>query len=450
MAEETAGASAPSHSELLAEALDLMMDFKTQEEACKHASRADGSGTGVDRSVFGKRLAQAMRGRDGARVPLTEQERAFHEEWSAQDCVDSLREVQRRFPHVFITRTFYRNETEIADSTWNRYFGTFLEFKRQARLQFSRFAHRLELNIARHASVDRMREVNEHKNDWEGAYKRPHGGRWQTAVIASDQHDIRMDPFYRRTLLSTIARAQPEKVVLGGDLFDLPDFSKHTKDPRDFRLVEGIHAVHSFLGDIRAAAPETEITLTEGNHEYRLLRMLAEQNPGFMVLLAELHGWTVPKLLGLDLFQVNFIARADLTAFNDRDVKIQLRKNYEIFWRCLLVGHYPDMRNMGLPGCSGHHHSHEMWSGYSPLYGPMEWHQLGCGHVREASYAPGEKWGNGFMLAHVDTLKQRTQFEYVDVSHQSAMIGGRMYTRGHDEPVLDLLQDAPQGAAPQD
>jgi hypothetical protein len=93
---------------------------------------------------------------------------------------------------------------------------------------------------------------------------------------------------------------------------------------------------------------------------------------------------------------------------------------------------------MGIPGASGHHHKHLVWTAYSPVHGPWEWHQLGCGHQREASYCAGEKWGQGFLLAHADTRTKRTQFEYADLSHPGAMVGGKFYERTAAEPVLDL------------
>jgi hypothetical protein len=330
--------------------------------------------------------------------------------------------------------------SDISDSTWNRYFGTFLEFKRQAGLQLSRHAHRLERNIAKHASVDVQREMNRSKGEWGDAFLRVRSKRFQSVLALFDVHDKNCDPFWRRVAVDTAFRLQPEKIILPGDLFDLPEFSKFAKDPRSFELLERIAWVHAFLRDLREACPDAEITITEGNHEFRLLRHLSEESPAMRVILSDLHKFTVPKLLGLEDFQVNFVARADLAAWNEVDIKRQLRKNYIIFWDALLFGHFPEMRSMGYPGASGHHHRHVVWSDYSPQFGPMEWHQSGCGHAREASYMPGETFANGFLIAHVDTQHRRTQFEYVDVSHSRACVGGKFYERDAHEPIPDLVK----------
>jgi hypothetical protein len=356
-----------------------------------------------------------------------------------RECIAELRRIAELDTTRVVTRNAFRNESRLAESAWNVHFGTFLEFKRQAGIILSRHAHRLERDIAKHASVDKLRALNVSKAGFEGKYLRPHSGRWQTALVLSDVHDLHCDLFFRRVLLDTAKRVQPEKIVLNGDIFDLPEFSKHAQDPREYRLLEAVRWVHSFLGDLRRACPDAEMTFIEGNHEFRLMRHLGEETTAMMVVLADLHGFTVPKLLGLDKFGLNYVARADMTAFTERDIKSQLRKNYVTLWdEALLFGHFPEQRLMGIPGASGHHHKHLVWSAYSPRFGSYEWHQLGCGHQREASYCNGEKWANGFLLAHCDTITHRTQFEYLDLSHPGAMVGGKFYERTDAERVLDI------------
>ena len=377
---------------------------------------------------------------EGPPSPLSEDQRKFHPEWTAEDCCVELQRIANIDTTKVISRNYFRVHSDISESTWNRYFGTFEEFKRQAGIILSRHAHRLEKSIAKHASVDKLRDLNAEKRSFEGTYLRPSSKRWQSALVLADLHDRHCDPFYRRVALDTAARVQPEKVILNGDIFDLPEFSKHFQDPRTFNILDRIKWVHAFLGDLRIAAPDAEITFVEGNHEARLLRHLSEQTPAMLTVLADLHGFTAAKLLGLDRYELNYVARMDLTAFTEADIKGQLRKNYTVQWDgALLFGHFPDMRRMGIPGASGHHHRHEVWSAYSPVHGAWEWHQTGCGHQREASYCAGEKWQNGFLIAHCDTLTKRTQFEYVDLSHSAAMVGGKFYQRTDEEPILDLL-----------
>ncbi|WP_157130292.1 metallophosphoesterase [Burkholderia pseudomallei] len=374
-----------------------------------------------------------LRGRLRGAVPLSEDQRKFQPDWTADDCIAELQRIAKIDDTKVITRNYFRVHSDISESTWNRHFGTFLEFKRQAGIILSRHAHGMERAIAKHASKDNQRRMNAEKQQWEGKYLRSNAQRWQSCLVGSDIHDKLCDPFYRRLFIETAQRAQPEKIVLNGDIFDLTEFGKYTQDPRQFDVLGRLKWVHQFLAELRQVAPDAEIIFVEGNHEFRLLRHMTEATPALMVVLADLHGMTVPDLLGLTKYEVNYIARMDLAAFNEADIKKELAKNYVLLWDALLFHHFPEGRNMGYPGANGHHHKHLVWNHYSPQFGPYEWHQLGAGHIRQASYCAGEKWSNGFLLCHVDTHTKRTQFEYIDCSHGHAMIGGRFYERQPNE-----------------
>lgn len=396
----------------------------------KHKTiRAAAHSLGISRQTLQDGI-HAMRGR--VEVPLSEDAQKFHN-WTPDQCIAELRRIAEIDTTKVISRNYFRNNSKISESTWNRHFGTFEEFKRQAGIILSRHAHRLEKNIALHASKDKQRAKNEEKRGWEGAYLRPHSGRFQTVLVCSDIHDQACDPFYRRILIDTAKRVQPEKIVLNGDIFDLPEFSKYTQDPRKFGPTERIKWVHALLEDLRAACPDAEITFVEGNHEFRLLRHLTEATPALMTVLSELHGMSVSDILGLKQFELNYIARADLAAFNEADIKKELSKNYVILYDAVLFNHFPEGRSMGFPGANGHHHKHVVWNDYSPIFGSFEWHQLGCGHGPSASYCAAEKWSQGFLLCHVDTHKKHTQFEYIDTTFAHAIVGGRFYERAEEE-----------------
>jgi hypothetical protein len=367
-------------------------------------------------------------------VPLSENQRKYHPEWTAQDCIDHLRSIAQAHPDQVISRNFFRVNSDISESTWNRHFGTFQQFKRSAGVILTRHQHRLELQVAKHAGADSYRAMNVDKADWSGKFLRPHSTRFQTILIGNDIHDRNCDPFWRRCFIDTAKRAQPEKVVLNGDVFDLPEFGKYPVDPREWDVVGRIRWVHQFLRDLRAACPDAEIVFVEGNHEYRLLRHLAEATPAMRVVLSDLHGFTVPKLLGLTDFEVNYISRSDLAGFTERDIKKEVSKNYWVGYDSFLAHHFPEGRDMGFPGSNGHHHRHIVWSSYSPIFKSFEWHQVGCGHARAADYCAGEKWSLGFLLAHIDTHKRWTAFDYCSLLDH-AVIGGQYYERQPEEFV---------------
>lgn len=365
-------------------------------------------------------------------VPLSESVDKFKPEWGQRECIAELRRIAEAEPERVITRNYFRNHAVCSESTWTRYFGSWNEFKSQAGVTLSRVAKRLEAEIARHASVDRMRQLNSERYSYAGAYLKPNRSRFKRTLIGTDLHDIWCDPFWLRVFVDAARRIQPDKIVIGGDLFDLPEFSKYTVDPRVWNPVGRIKAAHVILRSLREAAPDAEIDLLEGNHEFRLLRFLAEATPALRTILADLHGFTVARLFGLDEFEVNYHAAADLAVFTPRDVNSEIKKNHVLCWDSLLVHHFPAGRAMGVPGCHGHHHAHIVWPHYTKRYGASEWHQLGGGCVRRAEYCDGDKWSNGFAVAHTDVLALKTTFEYVEV-RDFAVLGGEYYRRKKSE-----------------
>ena len=211
-------------------------------------------------------------------IPLSEDRRKKTSE-SPEKLIEILRDMAKANPDMIVTRNFFRVNSHYAESAWNEHFGTFEEFKRQAGLKLTRHARQMELNVAKHAGVDTYAAMNNEKRDWSDKFIRPAKGRFQQILIGSDIHDVECDPFWRVMFLEACARAQPDVIVLNGDIFDLPEFGKYTVDPREWNVVGRIKWVHKFLEDIRSLCPKATIHFIEGNHEFRLLRHLSEATP---------------------------------------------------------------------------------------------------------------------------------------------------------------------------
>ena len=364
--------------------------------------------------------------------PASEHEEKF-KELTPQECIDELVRVQNEHPDVEITRNHFRNNSTISDASWNRHFGTFEEFKRQAGIKLTRHQHGLERHIAKHASVDHYRRLNIERADFADKYLRENGNRFKTIVTCSDLHDIEIDPFYLRVFIDTCKRVQPDIISFVGDVFDLPEFGKYGVDPREWDVMGRIKFAHdNIFRPLREACPGVQFDFIEGNHEARLLRQLADATPALRAVLSDLHGMTISKLLGLDEFEINYVAKADLAAWTKRDFDRELANNYKVYFDTVVCHHFPHARNMGLPGVNGHHHKHEVWGAFSPIYGAYEWHQMGCGHKRSASYCEGEKWHMGFAIINVDTQTRATNFDYVPVT-DFAVSGGKWYHRNPGE-----------------
>ena len=364
--------------------------------------------------------------KDKNKVPFSEDEQKQHHEWDQEMCIAEIQRLARQNPEKAMSRNFFRNESQISESTWTRYFGTFTEFKRQADIIPSRQAHKLEKDIAKHASVEHYKEFNKERNDWGSKYIRTNKTRFQTIITISDLHDIEVDPFYMEVVVDTIKRIKPDIICIVGDLFDLPEFSRFDVDPRTWDVVGRIEAAHKILSRIRNASPESQITLVEGNHEYRLVRHLADASPAMLTVLSDLHGFNVSKLLGLDKFEVNYIAKADLGAYRVTDIKKEVAKSYAVFFDCFLAHHHPEGSKFGMAGVNGHHHSAHMQCLYNEMFGSYNWFQLPGGHKKDASYCNGQKWQNGFAINHIDTHKKFVNIEPVIIT-DFACVGGKYY-----------------------
>jgi hypothetical protein len=331
-----------------------------------------------------------------------------------------------------VTRHSYREHGTFATFEIEKHFGNFTEAKRQAGCMHTRMQSQLMGQVAKHVSYDEIRKLNIDRADFGDKYLKPSGKRFQTIMVITDLHDEDLDPFVRRVFIDTVRRANPDIICIGGDGFDLPEFGKYAVDTRTWDVTGKIKAFHDFAEELREAAPDAQIDFIEGNHEYRLLRHLAEASPAIKAVLSDIHGMTVSSLLGLDKFQIRYIARGDLAAWTKGDIRRELRKNYEVYFETLLVDHFPDGIRRGLAGFNGHHHKFEARSFYSQLRGPCIWMQLGCGHRRQAEYCNGHQWNMGFGMAHVDTEKHLVAMNYIPIGDH-AEVGGKFYFRGDSE-----------------
>lgn len=350
--------------------------------------------------------------------------------------IETLKTLQTQNNDKSITRDFFRKSTGILDSAWQKFFGSWLEFKTEAGLELSKTQRKLYSDISKHASVDNLKNKALEKNQWEEAFLKPSGNRFQTILSGSDIHGKLCDPFWRRLFIDTAKRVKPEKIILIGDVFDFPHFSKYTNDPRNYDVTGEISWCHKFFEDLREASPDSEITLLEGNHSARLVKYLMESSPSIIPILNEIHGMGVSELIGLDKFQINYIAKADLAVFTENEFKKEIAKNYYVAYDTVLFHHFPQCKNWGMNAQSGHHHNIKVDTYFTAPRGPVTWVQAGCGHVRNASYSMGEKWQNGFAMWHVDTEKKLAQPEIIDCTGSACVIGGRWYFREQHETLI--------------
>lgn len=360
---------------------------------------------------------------------LSEHENKQHDNITAEECIEVLRDVQVEYPEKDISRNFFRHESNLADSDWTQHFGTFTEFKAQAGLSATRQVKAVERAIAKHVSHDHYEDLN-YRHALGDLYLKESSGRYKTIVIGSDFHDEEADEFSLRMFLEACKLTNPDIVCLNGDIFDLPEFGRWGNDPRDWDVVARIKFAHeNVLKKVREVAPFAQIDLIEGNHEARLLKHLQDQSPAMRAVLSDFLGLGVEDLFRLKELSINYVSKVNLKAWTRTDFKKELDKNFRVYFDSMVCHHFPQGARLGLPGVNGHHHSFKAETLYNYTSGSYTWIQSGAIHIRDASYCEGEKWSNGFVIAHVDTVDKKVLFEYVDTTNEVAVLGGKFYHR---------------------
>lgn len=367
------------------------------------------------------------------RALISEKQKKFDPNATADDCIVDLRKVQAQYPLKFITRNFYRHHGQYSDATWGQYFGVFLEFRRQAGLELSRNQHALERHIAKHASLDVYRRFfNEEILPYHEKFDRGDTGenRFKTILTGTDFHDKDCDPFVLSVFIDTAARVQPDVIALGGDVFDLYEFSKYGIDPRQVDIVGRFNFVKTHIfGALRRACPNAQIDLIAGNHEWRLLKHLADRSPFMKVFLSDVMGLSLSQMFGLDEFEINMVAKLDLDAFNKADENETVRENYKVYWESFVVNHFLDL-TFGLSGASGHTHRPEQVTFTNQPMGKLSWTQNGCIAETRVEYVDGrDKWTNSFSMAHIDTLTKSVAQEQFLIPKDHCVIHGKRYVR---------------------
>lgn len=367
---------------------------------------------------------------------LTEKGRAYDVSATKDDCINDLRRVQEEHEFDFITRTFYRNEGKYCDATWSKYFGTFKEFRRQAGLELNRHQHRLEQHVAKHAAHDIFREYYEMEllpclNRYELRFSNE---RYKTVLVGSDFHDIDTDMFCLGVFIDTARRVQPDVIVLNGDIFDCYDASKYDKDIRLFKIQERFEFVKkNIFAKLREVCPNAQIDFILGNHEWRIINLLANKTPNFRVLLSDVMNLSLADVFGVHEYKINLISKVDIAAFTDRDKNNELKKNFRIYFKTFYVGHFKDPSS-GLSGTSGHCHRPNTQTSTNIADGErtrrLFWVETGCMCETEADYVMGrDRWGQSFALVHIDTQNRVATPEHFIFAGDFIVIHGVRYAR---------------------
>jgi hypothetical protein len=373
---------------------------------------------------------------------LNQQGKPYEPDVTFDDVVADIMRLKISNPAKWISEEFYGAHGRYSLTTVRSIFGDFEEAQRQSGLKLSRGQQAMQRAVAKHVSLDVYRdfyrkEVLPYANKYEFMDKK--SGRMKVGVVLSDLHDLECDPFMLSVAIAVIKDMQPDIVLLNGDVSEQAEFGRWNCDPRNYKIKEraDFKKKHIF-GAIRAAAPNAQIDWVIGNHDWRILKVMADKTPHFKVLLSDVMGLSLADMFGIKDYGINLIAKEDLdfAAHTKKGIENELRKNYRFYYDQLgnpmyCANHF-DMGKYGLSGTSGHVHKPRLIP-FSNAFGDHTWMVTGCMAKTNAHYVEGlDQAQNGFGIFHLDTLKGGVQQELVNCGGDFIHIHGRYYYRnGH-------------------
>jgi predicted phosphodiesterase len=126
-------------------------------------------------------------------------------------------------------------------------------------------------------------------------------------------------PYFDEKLLSTteqvMLEAQPDRLIINGDLVDWPSVSRHAKERGEATANECIQSAGEVLGRLLAAVPDDcLVQFIPGNHDSNLSRYLmerAEAAADLCVAGSDVPVWSLRNLLRFDELSIEMIGSED-------------------------------------------------------------------------------------------------------------------------------------------
>lgn len=288
-----------------------------------------------------------------------------------------IADIQRVFVHpdnpfkgFAASRARYRQLGHFGEVHVFDHFGTHEEFLRAAGLRDTRGTSTHKLAVARASTEQKVAQyANRHVLRWQGKFDRKlreragRGGE-KIMVVLSDLHSHFLDPFAWSVACDVMKMIQPDVVCLNGDVTEFSAVSRHMRMPGSgsLSLQSEIDFTRTkILKVVRELCPDAVITWHIGNHEYRLVRYLADTAPE----LASLECLAFDKLFGIEEFGIEMVFGGNFLAPKIKRQKKEVQDNWKVYYDCYAVTHgtscsvvpaHDQMKRYGMSGTSGHVH----------------------------------------------------------------------------------------------
>lgn len=210
-------------------------------------------------------------------------------------------------------------------------------------------------------------------------------------LIISDTHF----PFHDKKAIETAInyRSKVDTIILLGDLMDIYQGSRFSKDPSKAKLQDEIKICKEFLEYLRAKFPKSQIIYYEGNHEQRMTRYV-EDHP----FIFGLEAVKLQSLLDLNKFGITWvengtglkIGEANLLHGNEAGTKggINIGRSMllKTFDNCIFGNFHKTQESSG-KNLAGKEFAN--WS-------------IGCLCNLKPRYLPINAWNHGFAILEID------------------------------------------------
>jgi len=249
----------------------------------------------------------------------------------------------------------------------------------------------------------------------------------QTAVIFSDTHCGFEDNKALEVVYEVIEKYQPNQVIHLGDLLDAYGISSFSKDPlRIETLQDEINIAKKLLRTIRTIAPQTKLTLFEGNHEYRLSRVIQNMDNGARELVkldSFQEAMTWPSLLQLSKVKCKFIPH-NKQPFTELIPHLALKHGNVVrkFSGYTARGEFEHYHSSGMSG-----HTHRLSKYFHTTLGTQYmWVETGCTCSTTPEYTLSPNWQQGFAVVTY-TSKELLDIEVIRIQNGKAYFRGEQY-----------------------
>lgn len=338
-------------------------------------------------------------------------------------------------------RDRYRQIGHFSEVLVRLLFGTHANFKVEAELADTPTMRKGALRSARLAQAQKVAEYAERciHPYTEGRFEFRSGKKTGTvsAVISSDHHSSKLDPFARRVLMDVLAWTKPDYNIWNGDVVDFSSFSTHRHLPGHFDLnakQECEYVVDELFAPAREASPGSRNIMLLGNHEWRLVNYMADRASA----LACLDQINFVELFKLDDLDIDLVCRSNFLAPTAKMRKRDVNENWLVLEDCFVATHglftgpnscAQHVKRFQMTGINGHEHGPHYQGFNSIATGPIGWYvsPMMAGHAVGRDYVSlPSQWQMGFCFVEIDVATKHVQVTQILVG-DSAYFAGRKW-----------------------